>query len=59
MQELRRSLPAYKEKEALLNAISRNQVFFAYMFYVWLLFRFELQNCGIKFYLYNFVEILT
>nr|XP_043630716.1 DExH-box ATP-dependent RNA helicase DExH3 [Erigeron canadensis] len=26
MQELRRSLPAYKEKEALLNAISRNQV---------------------------------
>ncbi|PWA44533.1 DEA(D/H)-box RNA helicase family protein [Artemisia annua] len=26
MQELRRSLPAYKEKEGLLNAISRNQV---------------------------------
>lgn len=26
MQEFRRSLPAYKEKEALLHAISRNQV---------------------------------
>ncbi|KAL4588057.1 hypothetical protein LXL04_000935 [Taraxacum kok-saghyz] len=26
MQELRKSLPAYKEKEALLNAISQNQV---------------------------------
>ncbi|KAI3774002.1 hypothetical protein L1987_48544 [Smallanthus sonchifolius] len=26
MQELRRSLPAYKQKEALLDAISRNQV---------------------------------
>lgn len=26
MLELRRSLPAYKEKDALLTAISRNQV---------------------------------
>lgn len=32
MQELRRSLPAYKEKEALLNAISSNQVWLEFIF---------------------------
>lgn len=32
MQEFRRSLPAYKEREALLNAISQNQVLYAFSF---------------------------
>lgn len=37
MLEFRRSLPAYKEKEALLEAISRNQV----LLFLLLLFLFK------------------
>lgn len=34
MLELRRSLPAYKEKDALLKAISENQVLLLFMIFI-------------------------
>jgi hypothetical protein len=49
MMEFRHSLPAYKERQALLEAISQNQVFFLFIY----VFMPQTYMCPLFYYTHN------